>query len=186
MMGLFINTVPVRVKADPELGFLQMLKKMQENSVAAKAFEYLTFAEILAACGLKENIIDNLVTFQNFIPGEGVGVNDRPGHDNPQPASPGGSMTPLNLNLDTSQFHQSNYDFNIVITPLNPFRVEFMHNTVVYGQIFLKGIEAHFKQFLNQVIKDKNLLLKELQLPTGFLKAEASVLQDEGEEEWVL
>ncbi|HLP62685.1 MAG TPA: amino acid adenylation domain-containing protein, partial [Candidatus Deferrimicrobium sp.] len=137
MVGLLINTVPVRVKAGNGRQFRQLLKHMQANSIAAKSFEYLPLTEILAACNLKANIIDSLMTFQNFL------VETQPGKDRHEVPA---------FRAEASLFHQSNYSFNIVITPQNSFEIKFMYNAAVHDEIFCKRIEQHLKEIIRQVI----------------------------------
>ncbi|NIM10642.1 MAG: amino acid adenylation domain-containing protein [Candidatus Aminicenantes bacterium] len=173
MVGLFINTVPVRVKVHQDYKFSQLLRNMQENSTAAKSYEYLTFTEILAKCELKENIIDNLMTFQNFVLMEQFkGIYNTQG--NTAPAS----------RVETSLFHQSNYNFNIIITPFTPFQVTFMYNASAYEEAFLKRIQQHLREILRLVIENKDIQLKDIRVTYDYITAESSILHQEEEEEW--
>jgi amino acid adenylation domain-containing protein len=177
MIGLFINTVPVRVKARKDAAFSQLLKTMQQNSTAAKSYEYLPFTEILSACRLKENIIDHLMTFQNFMLMEqfksSYGYN---------PAE----VTASASRVETSLFHQSNYNFNIIIMPLNPFQVRFMYNAAAYDEDFLKRIEQHLKEILGQVIADNDIKLSDIRITLDYITAESAILRREEEEEWAI
>ncbi|MCP5045804.1 MAG: AMP-binding protein [bacterium] len=173
MVGLFINTVPVRVKAPKDLEFSRLLKNMQSDSIAAKSYEYLPFTQILGACDLSENIIDNLMTFQNFAFVEQM---KRP--NRPQPDADAASQT------TGSFFHQSNYDFNIIIMPLTPFRVRFMYNASAYDEAFLKRVQQHMEELIRQVTENENIRLGDIRITYDYIAAESSILQQEEEDEW--
>jgi amino acid adenylation domain-containing protein len=173
MVGLFINTVPVRVKVPRDYKFSQLLKNMQENSIAAKSYEYLPFTEILAKCDLKENIIDNLMTFQNFVLMEQFKGSYNTEEDIAPPSQ-----------VETSLFHQSNYNFNIIITPFTPCRVTFMYNASVYEEGFIKRIQQHLLEILRQVIENRDIRLKDIRVTYDYITAESSILHQEKEEEW--
>jgi amino acid adenylation domain-containing protein len=195
MVGLFINSVPVRIRITDaqRQTFTQLLKNVQRNSTEAKAYEYLTYTEILAECGLTDNIIDNLMTYQNFVHMGSYAT----GADNTNTAGNGttnndrGTVTPGEspaARMETSLFHQSNYDFNIIITPVNPFQVRFMYNTAAYDVKFLKQIEEHFRTILRQILeyreKDGEILMNDIRIKDDIREAESSFLQQEQEEEW--
>jgi amino acid adenylation domain-containing protein len=173
MVGLFINTVPVRVKVHRDYKFSQLLKNIQEDSTAAKSYEYLSFTEILAKCQLKENIIDNLMTFQNFVLMEQF-KNIFNTQENTAPAS----------RVETSLFHQSNYNFNIIITPFTPFQVAFMYNVLAYDEDFLKRIQQHLIEIIWLVIEDKDIQLKDIGITYDYITAESTILHQEEEDEW--
>jgi amino acid adenylation domain-containing protein len=173
MVGLFINTVPVRVKARGDDEFRQLVKKMQENGIAARSYDYLPFTEILAQCQLKENIIDNLMTFQNFVLMEQF-KNIFNTRGNTAPPSP----------IETSLFHQSNYNFNIVIMPFTPFQVTFMYNASAYDEDFLKRIRRHLMEILYQVIENNDIQLADIRITYDYMSAESAILHQEKEEEW--
>jgi NRPS condensation-like uncharacterized protein len=66
IVGLFINTVPLRVKSQPEESFAQLLKKNHENTILAKNYEYLSLADIQSKTLLKGNLIDHIMAFENL------------------------------------------------------------------------------------------------------------------------
>jgi amino acid adenylation domain-containing protein len=175
MAGLLINTVPVRVKSHPGQNFSQLLKNMQQNSTAAKSYEYLQFTQILAGCGLKENIIDNLMTFQNFLDTEQFKNLYKPGQD----------KTP-DFNRVTAFFHQSNYNFNIVIIPHAPFQVKFMYNAFAYKEEFIERIHRHFMEIFRQVIDHRETRVEEIRLTYNYIAADSQMqMFQEEEEEWL-
>ncbi|HEX5707133.1 MAG TPA: amino acid adenylation domain-containing protein, partial [Pyrinomonadaceae bacterium] len=68
MVGLFINTLPVRARVEPETPLLGWLKNLQEQQAEAREFEYTPlvevqrWSEVAAGAGLFESI----VVFENY------------------------------------------------------------------------------------------------------------------------
>src|SRR5208337_1852284 len=65
MVGLFINTLPLRVKLPPAKPLLELLREVQDNQSKLMAHQHLGLAEIQSAVGLGE-LFDTLVVFQNY------------------------------------------------------------------------------------------------------------------------
>ncbi|MFJ6194943.1 amino acid adenylation domain-containing protein [Micromonospora sp. NPDC092111] len=90
MLGLFINTVPVRIRLDPAESLAALLARVQDEQSALMAHQHLGLAEIrrLAGAGADE-LFDTLTVFENYpldpsaldLPGTGLRVTAVAGHD---------------------------------------------------------------------------------------------------------
>src|SRR5712692_4907050 len=88
MVGLFINTLPLRIKLPPATPLLALLKQVQDDQSRLIAHQHLGLAEIQSLAGLGE-LFDTLVVFENYPlenpstagAGEGVRLTDISGHD---------------------------------------------------------------------------------------------------------
>ncbi|MEV4738688.1 amino acid adenylation domain-containing protein [Streptomyces sp. NPDC049555] len=65
MVGLFSNTVPVRVQVDPAASLLHTLSRVQERRVDLLAHHYLGLADIQRTAALP-TLFDTAVVFENF------------------------------------------------------------------------------------------------------------------------
>ena len=65
MVGLFINTLPLRVKLPPAKPLLTLLREVQESQSRLTAHQHLGLAEIQRLTGLGE-LFDTLVVFENY------------------------------------------------------------------------------------------------------------------------
>ena len=65
MLGLFINTVPVRVQLEPQLTAEQLWARVQDQQSALLAYHYLGLAQIQRAAG-PGAIFDSLVVYENY------------------------------------------------------------------------------------------------------------------------
>jgi non-ribosomal peptide synthetase component F len=65
MVGLFINTVPVRVRLAPGASLLEILAESQDRQSRLTAYHYLGLVDIQRTVGL-EALFDTLVVFENY------------------------------------------------------------------------------------------------------------------------
>ncbi|WP_307789355.1 amino acid adenylation domain-containing protein [Mycolicibacterium baixiangningiae] len=76
MVGLFINTVPLRVRLDPVNTVASQCLSLQRTAVALRDHSYLAHAELRSLAGVGE-IFDSLLVYENFPPGGIVGDDHR-------------------------------------------------------------------------------------------------------------
>ncbi|MFI5511045.1 amino acid adenylation domain-containing protein [Mycobacterium sp. NPDC051804] len=72
MVGLFINTVPLRVRLDPSAGAGRQCIALQREAAKLRDHSYLPHAELRALGGIGE-LFDTLLVYENFPPGGLVG-----------------------------------------------------------------------------------------------------------------
>ena len=65
MVGLFINTLPLRVKLAPARTVLELLRQVQDSQSKMIAHQHVGLAEIQSEAGLGE-LFDTLVVFENY------------------------------------------------------------------------------------------------------------------------
>lgn len=75
MVGMFINTVPSRVRLDPRKTVGTQCLALQRESAALRDHSYLGYAELRSIAGVGE-MFDTLLVYENFPPGEVVGATE--------------------------------------------------------------------------------------------------------------
>uniref|UniRef100_UPI000AF6661F condensation domain-containing protein n=1 Tax=Paenibacillus algorifonticola TaxID=684063 RepID=UPI000AF6661F len=149
MVGLFINTVPVRVKANSSSSLASIARQLQEDSLLSERHAYLSLAEIQAGSPLQGNLLKTIVTYQNFGAASFDGTTSI------------GKDLPFVVQ-DVETFEQSNYDFNLMIVPNQELIFKFMFNKAVYDAPFMHRILSHFRNLLLQVADNPSIALWEL------------------------
>ncbi|MCZ4590656.1 condensation domain-containing protein, partial [Rhodococcus opacus] len=66
MIGLFINTVPVRVRADPDESITQLLTRMHREQADLLDHLYLGLTDIQQAAGTTDALFDTLTVFESY------------------------------------------------------------------------------------------------------------------------
>lgn len=72
MVGLFINTIPMRVQLDPKQTVAQHCSILQRDAAELRDHSYLTHATLRTLAGVGE-MFDSLLVYESFPPGDVVG-----------------------------------------------------------------------------------------------------------------
>ncbi|MGE5341613.1 MAG: amino acid adenylation domain-containing protein [Candidatus Omnitrophota bacterium] len=137
MVGLFINTVPVRIRFHEHLPLTQLLRSVQEDAVLSESYHYDSLADIQSRTALKQHLIDHLFVFENY-----------PTIDyNPQ-------TLPFTLTrMDI--FEQSHYDFGLLMAGTDDLHITFKYNGNAYNNEYIERIAGHLLLALDQVIANE-------------------------------
>jgi amino acid adenylation domain-containing protein len=65
IIGLFINTLPLRARIDEAASFLDLATQLQTATVEGQQYGYFPLAEIQANCALQNRLFDHLLIFEN-------------------------------------------------------------------------------------------------------------------------
>ncbi|KUJ69096.1 hypothetical protein ACZ90_14755 [Streptomyces albus subsp. albus] len=65
MVGLFLNTLPMRVRLDPGTSLAELLRRVQDEQRALLPYQHLGLAEVQSLVGRTE-LFDTLTVFENF------------------------------------------------------------------------------------------------------------------------
>ncbi|QPK87040.1 amino acid adenylation domain-containing protein [Bacillus velezensis] len=153
MAGLFINTVPVRVRAAGDMTFSSLLKKVQKESLAAEEHSYYPLYDIQNESGLQKDLLNHILVFENYPVQMQAAVN-------------GWQQTESSaLSLENfSMAEETNYDLNVVIVPGEEFYVKFSYNAGIYDREDMKRIKGHILEVISCVTEDPDRLLSSISL----------------------
>jgi len=167
MVGLFINTIPVRVKGGEGRTFAAMLKEFQEYAILSERNGYFPLAKIQANSQLKHELIDHIVIFENYPMGEELE-----------------NKTLFEFEIsDLKAFEQTNYNFNVIVIPGNRIKVSIRYNSLAFDREFVEDMETRFKELMERVVDNPALRIDEMDILlncSSLLKAE-SIAEDDGD-----
>ncbi|MGF7036735.1 hypothetical protein J2T17_007810, partial [Paenibacillus mucilaginosus] len=152
MIGLFINTVPVRMRMRAELPFSELLAEARRSEHRSAAHEFYPLYEIQADSLLKTGLIDHILVFENF-PVEAqdeVLLRRRLGF------VPG----------TVEAFEQTNYDLTVLFVPGDRLTVKFLYNEARFDAAFFTRLEGHLKELAAAVTADPGREIGKLMLLT--------------------
>ncbi|MCX6579064.1 MAG: amino acid adenylation domain-containing protein [Candidatus Aminicenantes bacterium] len=158
MIGLFINTVPLRITYHPETTFVRLLKTIQEKAVEAEAHHYYPLSEIQAESFLKQNLVNHIFVFENYPVGEGLA--EIVEAKKSQGKAPELKITSVDV------FEQTNYDLNLLATPGDDLQLNLNYNGNACDPAFIEAMGGHLKQLMDQVLEDEFTIVDELRLLT--------------------
>ncbi|OMQ07601.1 condensation domain-containing protein, partial [[Flexibacter] sp. ATCC 35103] len=148
MIGLFINTIPVRIKyADVDTPY-DLLKRVQEDAIYGSTYHYSNLAEINAQSELGMKLFNHIMIFENY-PIQDILEN-------------GVKNSQINqykeIKIESvATFEQTNYDFDISILPSSSsLAIDFKYNTKRYESKFMKNLVEHIYNLIEQFTEHIN------------------------------
>jgi hypothetical protein len=119
IVGLFLNTVPMRIRLDNDLDLAGMLKRIQASALESEAYHYISLADIQEATHLGPELLNTVLIFENYpLSLEILELSKR--------ADTG--FTVENL----EEFEQTNYDLALEVWPGVTLTLNLKYNARVY------------------------------------------------------
>ncbi|MCY9107205.1 amino acid adenylation domain-containing protein [Bacillus atrophaeus] len=153
MVGLFINTIPVRVRAHGGMSFSSLVKEVQKDTLASENHGYYPLYEIQNRSPLKQGLLNHILVFENYP----VQIQKAVG------AWQGQEENALKLG-DFSMSEETNYDLNVVIVPGDNFYIKFSYNASVYKQEDMLRIQGHLKKALDCILSDPDIAVENIDI----------------------
>lgn len=168
LVGLFINTIPVRIRYEEKTRVSELFRDVQARSIEGETHHYITLAEIQSESMLKQSLIDHVIIFENYpLVDRLEGVSDIEGMDQ--------NKRELDIEISETELDwQSSYDFNMIVLPAEELHIELEYNPQVYTRASILRIGEHFKQLVSQIIENPRVYIDEL-----------TILTDEEKKEWL-
>ena len=155
MVGLFINTIPVRIQWQSDTSFHQVLKAVHREAVVGEPHHYYPLVEIQSFSSLKQNLIDHILVFENFPVEKEI---DRAVDKKESGDAPGLQVSGFGI------YEHTHYDFNIMVVPEGEMTLRFQYNGNVYAKKSIERIARHFVLLLEQVLADENIPVGQLDI----------------------
>lgn len=151
MVGLFINTIPVRISCQAGESVESVIRKVQEQALASQGFDYYPLYEIQAQTEQKQNLINHIMIFENYPVEEQIEKAEQ--------------LEQKSLEImDVFAMEQTNYDLNFVVMPGEEFKINLEFNTEVYDPATMQRIQNQFIHLLEQIVDSPQRLVRELDL----------------------
>lgn len=131
MLGVFINTLPLRLQARPQLALADFLRAVQDASVALREHEHTPLAEILQSQDRGAALFDTLLVFQNL------------------PAAAERQLQAGELTLRAlDNLEQTNYGLTLEALPGRQLQLLFSADAQRLAEPLLLALMAHMRQLL--------------------------------------
>ncbi|WP_052360693.1 non-ribosomal peptide synthetase [Oceanobacillus manasiensis] len=155
MVGIFINTQPLRVHTEKGDSFITLCQKVHQASFASSPYEYFPLYEIQGNSLLKNNLLDHVIAFENYPLSEQL---QELGSDNSGP-----------INIENVEvFEHANYDFSIVANPGKKFVINFIYNQNRYSKETIEDLHSSLITLLNSALSNPENSVEQLNLCSSF------------------
>lgn len=130
MVGLFINTIPVRIQFDTNATFADLFRDVQRKALEAEPYDYVPLYEIQNRTPLNQELISHLLAFENF----------------PLDQELNGEHFEERLGFSVEEagnYEQTNYDFNLIVFPGEQWTIKVMFDGAVYDKKSIEKTADH-------------------------------------------
>jgi tyrocidine synthetase III len=141
MVGLFINTLPVRVNTGPDDRVLNVLDKVNDFLTRREKYENTPLVDIKETMGLKtgEELFDSLLVIENYP------IDRMLKEEN--------SRMPLAVQ-SLSMRESNNYDLTVSISSFEDTTVQFTYNNEIFTEEIIERMTRHFFHILKDILKN--------------------------------
>ncbi len=139
MVGLFINTVPVRVRIDADATLSSWLRDLQARLTAVRDHTDTPLVDIQRASGVPQGdpLFESIVVFENY----------------PDAGSAGPDLPDLEL-VDERYIEQSNSPLALLVVPEDELRLILVYDTQRFDDDVMAGIGEHLETLLAAMSAD--------------------------------
>ena len=136
-VGLFINSLPMRVQLDKNQNTGQWLQNLQAQQTEARAYEYLPLFTIQSLSEVREDIFQSLLVFENYPVDEEL------------------AKTPTALKVLGSQsIEETHYPLTLVILPGEKIHVQITYDESQFPKQQIERILSQLTQVLTQLVSE--------------------------------
>ena len=155
MVGLFINTLPMRIQLKPDTSALTLLKDLQAQLVESNQYSYSSLAEIQTWSEIPRgaSLFDSIVVFENY-PVDATAVL--------------GNDSFCLENIQVSQ--QTNYPLTLIALPGEQLQVRISYDTNRFDDGTITRLLGHFQTLLEGIVANPEARVSQLPLLTEFEK----------------
>ncbi|BAY50181.1 amino acid adenylation domain protein (plasmid) [Scytonema sp. HK-05] len=149
MVGLFINTLPVRLQVSPAAKLLPWLKQLQAQLVDLEQYAYTPLVDIQAWSDVPRGtpLFESLVVFENY----------------PLDASLQEGSGSVKVS-DVRGFERTNYPLTVVVTPGEQLSLQVSYNASRFNVAIIKQMLEHLETMLADMVAKPQASLLDLEM----------------------
>jgi amino acid adenylation domain-containing protein len=151
MVGLFLNTLPVRLQVSADTQVLTLLKDLQTQQVESEQYSYSSLVEIQGLSDIKRgtSLFESIVVFENYPFDAALGLHND------------------SFSIDSIRgFEQTNYPLTVIALPRKQLLLKISYDTSRFDDAAIARILGHFQTLLESIVANPNQRLSELSLLT--------------------
>ncbi|MEO1430397.1 MAG: amino acid adenylation domain-containing protein [Cyanobacteria bacterium J06633_8] len=151
MVGLFINTLPLRLQISPQEQLIPWLQKVQQLMLELQDYSYTPLVEIQSGSEIPAQtpLFESLVVFENY----------------PIDSTLSNQIGSLQLN-NLESFERTNYPLTLAAVPGSEFLFNISYDTVRFEQNTIKRMLGHLQTIFAEIVANPQRKVTELPLLT--------------------
>ncbi|MBE9224524.1 amino acid adenylation domain-containing protein [Phormidium sp. LEGE 05292] len=151
MVGLFINTLPIRVQVSPDEFLIPWLKRIQTENIEVRQYEYSPLVEIHGWSEVPRDLplFESLVVFENY----------------PIESSLKETITDLKIE-NVRAYEKTNYPLNLLGIPGSELVLKIAYNSQRFDAATITRMLGHLQTLLEGMVSNPQVRLSDLPLLT--------------------
>ncbi len=149
MVGLFINTLPIRVQIDSHSTIKDWLKQLQMQNAEMRQYEFTPLVDIHGWSDVPRNkpLFEAIFVFENY------------------PVSDTLSQSASSLQIrDIRSFEKTNYPLTIVTAPGSTLSLDIAYDAARFASSTIERLHDHFERVLHQLVFNPEKPLSSIEL----------------------
>jgi amino acid adenylation domain-containing protein/non-ribosomal peptide synthase protein (TIGR01720 family) len=149
MIGLFINTLPMRVEVRPEESPLELMRRVQERQSEMREYEYSPLVDVQGWSEVPRgaSLFDSILVFENY------------------PLDIGSLKKDLSFDIsEVRSVEETNYPLTLVIKPGDALLLEALYDRSRFETSTIKRLLSHFEVLLESFASGSEKLVWELNI----------------------
>ena len=155
IVGTFINTVPVRIRYEKGETVHNLLQRVQQENITCEPYHHYSLAHIQSETGLKQNLLDHILVFENFPVDEQL-IKTVEKHKR--------RTSGTTVDMSAEDFVFNNYNFFINVFPWESLLIKVNFNARVYERELVEKIGHNFINTLYHLVDNEKIRVDELAL----------------------
>ncbi|HLP59571.1 MAG TPA: amino acid adenylation domain-containing protein, partial [Candidatus Deferrimicrobium sp.] len=152
MVGLFINTIPLRIQSALGVKMIDIVSGVENVLQVREEFESTPLPDIgsYSTVGGSEALFDTIVAIENYPLDSRLLTGD--------------SLFSVNSYSITEMTH---YDLTVGIMPFNKIEIKFSYKKQLFEKETIENLARHFKRIIRDIMENPEIVLSQLEIISG-------------------
>jgi amino acid adenylation domain-containing protein len=153
MVGMFVNTLPIRVRVEPGERLLDWLAQLQKRQAEMRRFEHTSLVEVQGWSDVPRGgqLFESFITFENLLSSDPSAEDD-------------GAFKIRNVGILLSE---TGYPLSVIVEPGRKLRTHILYDTGLFDEAAVKRLGEYLLVLLERMNANPEQLLSELSALTA-------------------
>lgn len=147
MIGLFVNTIPVRIVFEADTRLFDLYKRQQREALESNRYDFYPLAKIQSESHVGNQLVNHILVYENYPVSEEIATLWN--------TAEGGSPNQFRL-VDMEVSEQTNYDLSVIVRADTDIFIRFQYDESKFSNAIVPEMAARFRQILQQLASAGN------------------------------
>lgn len=149
IVGLCINTIPVRINIDKYINFVDLLKQVQADALESSKFDYYSLADIQSDFSRGSKLFNTLYIFENYYFDKAVNSEK--------------VLQNVGIKIeDIKIFDHTEYDLSIKVIPGKVLNIKLTFNSNVFDTKLINNIGSQIIEIIKTISSNPEIFISDI------------------------